>query len=193
MAVLTRSIRRLIERPLRRPRTARGIFRVVRDERAIWRESWLLSRRAGDSAAEIDARLRSLWDLNTTALYVQIYNLEVPVEFVLARHSGNRVVAAGQTFRIETETQHTAPDGAYLQEREYRQLGFYEPAPLERALILLQIRAGSGFTYVVDLPPYVTHATVLVGEHMLENRRLVEPRFYRRYAVQRSKPGSRGA
>ncbi len=112
MPVLSKSLRRLLGRPLRRTHSAQAIFRTVRDERAIWRESWLLSRRAGDSAAEIDARLRSLWDLNTTGLYVQIYNLAAPVEFVLTRHSGNRIVAAGQKFRIETETQHAAPDGA---------------------------------------------------------------------------------
>jgi len=192
MAVLSKSIRRLVGRPLRRPRTAQADFRIVRDENAIWRESWLLARHAGDSAAKIDARLRSLWDLNTTALYVQIYSLEVPLEFVLTRHSGKRIVAAGQKFRIETETQHTVPDGAYLQDREYRRLGFYESAPLERALILLRIRAGSGFTYVVDLPSYVTNATVHVGGHMLEDARLVPPRFYRRYAVYGPKSTNRG-
>jgi len=187
MAVLSTSIRRLIERPLRRPRSAEAIFRIVRDESAIWRESLRIARHSGASAAVIDARLRHLWGLNTTALYVQIYNTDVPVEFVLNRHSGTRVVASGQKFRVEAETLHTTPDGAYLEDREYRQLGFYASAPLERALILLRIRAGSGFTYLVDLPPYVTHATVVVGECMLEEARLVPPRFYQRYAVSKPK------
>ena len=192
MAVLSTSIRRLIERPLRRSRSAEAIFRIVRDESAIWRESVRIARHSGVSAAVIDTRLRSLWDLNTTALYVQIYDVDVPVEFVLNRHSGKRVVASGQKFRVEAETLHAAPDGAYLEDREYRQLGFYESAPLERALVLLPIRAGSGFTYLVDLPSYVTHATVVVGESMLEDARLVPPHFYQRYSVSNPRLTNRG-
>jgi hypothetical protein len=143
----------------------------------------MLAHYAGGSPVVIQTLLQNLWILNSTTLFVQIHGSITPAELVLAHQAGHRVIATGQNFRAETSTYEPAPDGAYLVERQYRQLGFYEAPPSEQAVVVLRIAAGSGRTYLVDVPDYVSHATVVVNQRTLAEATLIPQRAELRYSV----------
>ena len=164
------TMRRLLRRPLRRiQRSAEAHFRLIQHEHQLSRSAYLLAHYGDGSPVVVQTLLSRLWDLNSTTLYIQIQDLSSPAELVLSREPGHRIVATGQKFRVETATHEPAPNGAYLDARPYRQLGFYETPPVERTVVALRITAGSGRTYLVDIPPYVSHATVVVNNRTVSD------------------------
>jgi hypothetical protein len=184
MSALTTTVKRLLRRPRRLTRrSAEGHFRVIRDEQQLSRSAFLLAHYGDGSPVMVQQLLATLWHLNSTVLYIQIQEVSSPADVVLSRHTGQRIVAAGQGFRVETETHEPAPGGAYLVERQYRQLGFYEVPPAERAVVALRITAGSGRAYLVDIPHYVSHTTVVANNRIVADAAPVPRRGERRYSV----------
>jgi hypothetical protein len=176
-------VRRVLGRERKRPRSARGVLRVVRREVELPAASIVLARLSPAPVAFLRERLGRLFAIDATTLFLQIDRASRPFDVVLTPHAGTRLVATGQKFRVETETEEPAPDGAYLVERQYRNLGFYEVPPDERALIVLEIHGGSGRTYLVDYPPYVRHATVVVDGRPLAQEVALPARGQLRYHV----------
>jgi hypothetical protein len=181
---LARTMRHVFRRARRRiQRSAEAQFRLIGDEKELARSAYLLAHYANGSPILVHSMLARLWALNCTTLYVHIHELSSPADVVLCRHSGQRVVASGQKFRVETEFHEPAPDGAYLVERQYRQLGLYETPPAERAIVALWITAGSGGAYVVDIPHYVSHATVVVNNRTVVDAVAIPTRGELRYSL----------
>lgn len=183
MSPIARAMKRLLRKqgPLRK-RSAEGHFRTIRAEQQLTRSAFLLAHYGGGSPVVIQNLLAKLWDLDSTTLYVQIEKSLWSADLVLSRQPGHRIVATGQKFRVETATHEPAPDGAYLIQRQYRRLGFYEAPPAERALIALRIVAGAGRTYLVDVPHYVSHATIVVDNHTVADAMALPARGELRYS-----------
>lgn len=188
MAAIAETIRRILVEPRRRRRTrsAEGHFRLITDEREIARSAALLAHYGNRPSVLVRQLLTDLWRMDATTLYVQVDRAVQPVELFIARHRRPQIVAAGQTFRVETNTCEPAPDGAYLVERQYRRLGFYEHPPAERVVVTLRIAAGLGHTCIVDIPHHVSHVTVVVNERVLAAAAQVPARGRMRYAAQPS-------
>lgn len=183
MSPIAKAMKRLLRKPRRRAhRSAEAHFRIIRDEQQLARSAFLLAHQGDGLPVIIQTLLTKLWKLNSTTLYVQIQGSTSPADLVLSRQSEHLIVATGQKFRVETATHEPAPDGAYLVEQQYRQLGLYETPPAEQAIVVLRIAAGSGRTYLVDVPSYVSHATVVVNNHLVADAAAVPPRGELRYS-----------
>jgi hypothetical protein len=183
MSPLVQIMKRLLRksgRPSRRSTEAH--FRIIREEQGLARSAFLVAHYCDGSPASVQNLLAKLWDLNSTALYIHIHEASSPADLVVSRHSGHCIVASGQKFRVETETHEPAPDGSYLVERQYRQLGFYETPPAERSVVVLRIAAGSGRAYLVDVPHYVSHVTVVVNSRTVADAERIPPRGELRYS-----------
>jgi hypothetical protein len=168
MPALATAVKRLLQNPLRRtPRAAEAYFQILATEPQLTRSAFLLAHHGGGLPAEVQRRLSKLWDLGSTGLYIQASDAWPAADIVVSRHSGQRIVAMGRGFRVETETHEPAPDGAYLTERQYRQLGFYERPPAERAVVALRVSGGSDRACFVDVPHYVAHVTLVVNGRLL--------------------------
>ena len=167
MATIVDTVRRVIRR--RRPLRLHtlGDFTIVRDDVALENVAARLAEYREESMPAVRARLRALWQLDTTTLYVHVEGAPANAKVVITPRSSRKIVAHAQRFSIETETEEPAPDGSYLTQREYRRLGFYEQPPAERAIVVLRLEAGAGSTYLVDVPPYVRRATVVVNGRLL--------------------------
>jgi hypothetical protein len=183
MSPLVKAMKRLLQQPRRRAqRSAEGHIRIIRAEQQLARSAFLLAHYGDASPVVVRDLLATLWDLDSTTLYVQIQEAFSPADLVLSRQAGHRIVASGQKFRVETATHEPAPDGAYLVDRQYRQLGLYEVPPAERLIVALRITAGSGRTYVVDVPRYVSHATVVVNNRVVADAVVLPARGDIRYS-----------
>jgi hypothetical protein len=184
MAAIAQTIKRILTTPLRRqPQSAEGHFRIVRGERELMRFAFLLAHYGNRSVVMTQELLRCLWDLDTTALYVQLDRAASAADLVVTRSAGHRIVAIGQKFRVETQTHEPAPNGAYLVERQYRQLGVYETPPAERAVVVLRITAGAGRTYLVDVPHYVSHVTIVANDRVMTQAAPIARRGELRYHI----------
>ena len=159
---LARAVKRVLRRPRRgTPRRAQGHVSIVYDEEQLSRAAYALALYTARRPTAVQDLLRSLWNLGTTTLFIQIEEISSPAALVVARCSGQTIIAAGSGLRVKTETHEPAPDGAYLVHRQYRHLGLYENPPTERAIVLLRIVARSGPVFVVDVPHYVSHISVI--------------------------------
>lgn len=166
MSRRTRRLRlpRFVRRHLGRQRQATAAVRVLRTVAEIRAAMFGLMRR--EYAAPADRRwLEALLARDTTTLLVQADGYPGG-DLVLARTGGAKVIASVGDRFVEAETWEPSANGAYLVERQYRQLGFHEVPPSERALILVQFANGAS-TYRVDVPGYVERATVVVDRRLL--------------------------
>ena len=184
MSPLTKAVKRLLRRPGRpTQRSAEAHFRLIGDAQQLARSAFLLAHYGDGSPAVVQRLLTKLWELESTTLYVQVDKLSSAADLVLSRQGGHRVTATGQKFRVETATHEPAPDGAHLVERQYRQLGFYESPPAEQIIVALRIAAGSGQAYVVDVPHYVSHASVVVNNRIISDAVPIPARGEVRYGI----------
>jgi hypothetical protein len=183
MPSIVATMKRILRRPLGRRQAGECHFSIIRDEAQLVRSSYLLAHHTDGSAPAIEELLMRLWGLNSTALHVEVQDAWVPADLVVSRHASAAIVARGYGFRGEAATSEPAPDGAYLDEREYRRLGFYEVPPSEQAIVVLRMVAGSGRMYLIDVPHYVSHVSIAVGNRVLANAAEVPARGELRYRV----------
>jgi hypothetical protein len=191
MPALATAVKRLLRSPLRRRhRSAEARLLSIRDEQQLSRHAFLIAHNGGGSPRAVQHALQQLWDLGGASLYVHLLDASSPTEVVIARHRGHRVLAMGEGFRIEADTHEPAPNGAYLTERQYRQLGFYERPPVERAVVVLQVTTGGGRMCLVDVPAHVGHVTVSAYHRVVADGVAIPPRGELRYAVPTKGRGS---
>lgn len=174
--MLVQTIRRVLRTPQLRRRSAQGHLNLIRTDTELDQSAVLLADHGQRNRVLIQHLLRQLWSLDTTALYVQVDNARPRTEVVVTPRSGHLIVASGQKFRVEAQTHEPAPNGAYLVAKQYRQLGFYEHPPAERAIVVARVRAGTGTVYLVDTPDYVRHVTVLINDRILANAAIIPDR-----------------
>jgi hypothetical protein len=168
--MLAQALRRVLRAPRAprlRQRSAQGYLNLIRTDGEAARAAILLARYGRRNSSLVRALLRDLWELDTTALYVQIDGAPRRAELVVTRSSRHHVVATGQKFRVEIQTHEPAPNGAYRIAREYRQPGFYEQPPAERVLVTARIRAGAGTVHLLHVPECVSHVTVVINDRIL--------------------------
>ena len=181
--MLAQALRLVFRAPRLRQRSAQGYLNLIRTDVEAERAAVLLAHHGRRNRSLVRALIRDLWRLDTTALYVQVDGAPPRANVVVTRSSGHQVVATGQKFRLQTQTQEPAPNGAYRIAREYRQPGFYEQPPAERILVVARIRAGVGTVHLVDVPEYVSHATVLINDRILASAVRIPARGDIRYEL----------
>jgi hypothetical protein len=183
MPSIAKAVKRILRHPLRRrQRSAEGYVHIIRDEPQLARSASILAHYGAKSPVAVENILARLWSLKSTALFVQVEGSGPRAELVVSRRPGHQIIATGQKFRVETATCEPGSTGAYLVARQYRQLGFYETPPSEQAVVVLRIIAGSGRTYLVDVPHYVSHVTLVVNNRALVDTVPVPQRGELRYS-----------
>jgi hypothetical protein len=176
--MLAQSIRRVLRTPgvrrlTRRP--AEGRLHLVRTEAELSRSAFSLAHAGGADPLRVHGLLHTLWTLDDTTAYVQVVGAAHRARVVVTRVPGHRVIVASGEFRAELQTEETAPNGAYLTERQYRRLGHYAEPPADRVIIVAAIRAGIGGEHLVDVPDYVSHATVVMNHRVLADATVIPP------------------
>jgi hypothetical protein len=173
-----------------RRQAGHATIRVLRTDSEIAAAAILLARRSAVSPKEARSRLEALFARGTTTLYVQIGQL-TPAGLVLRRSAGTKLVASAGDRHFEAETREPSPNGAYLVERQYRRLGFYEVPPSERAVILVQFERGQEVSFRVEVPAYVEWATVVGNGVLLASEVELPGTGELRYRIGTSQRGKR--
>jgi hypothetical protein len=181
---LARAVKRVLRRPRRgNPRPAEAHISIVYEEEQLSHAAYWLALYTVRNPAGVRDSLSNLWNLGTTALFIQFEEISSPAELVIARCSGDTIAVTGPGLSLKTETHEPAPNGAYLVHRQYRHLGLYENPPGERAIVLLRIVPRSGAVFVVDVPHYVTHFSVIEHSNTIADTLPVPERGELRLAV----------
>ena len=181
--MLAQTLRRVLRVPRLRQRSAQGYLSLIRTDLEAERAAVLLAHHGRRNSSLVRALLQDLWRRDTTTLYVQVDGAPARANVIVTRSHGHQVVATGQKFRVETQTQEPAPNGAYRIARDFRQLGFYELPPAERILVVARIRAGASTVHLVDVPEYVSHVTVVINDRILSRAVRIPARGDIRYEL----------
>jgi hypothetical protein len=172
-------------RPRRRP--AEGSFRVLQTQTDIEAAAAALALRGGPPAGATKDWLARLHAHDATTLFVHVARPLHSFELAISPRGGTKATACGSGLHAEAETGEPSPDGAYLDDREYRRLGFYETPPAERTVLLLEIEAGAGRVFLVDTPAYITHASVAIAGRLVASAVAIPAKGELRYRLDRKR------
>lgn len=162
------SVIRSIVRRTARVRRTRGVVRILRGESEIGSAVRTLARGDARESNVVPRRINDLYAHDGTTLYLHIEQKRRPFELVLTRTDATKLIASASGMRLEAETEEPAANGAYLVERQYRRLGFYDRPQVDRAVIFVRIAPGNAPLYLIDYPPYVQFATIVINGEVLE-------------------------
>jgi hypothetical protein len=160
-------LRRVLQQTRRRTRRTASSIRIIRKESEIMETALRMARHGACSPHLVSTCLERLFMLDTTTLYIHVTQKRTPFEIVLERHDAPRVLATVKSQTLEIETEQPAAHGAYLTTRAYRRLGFYEGAPAERALIVVELQLRSQPTTLIRFPEYVKYAAIVANGRLV--------------------------